>query len=100
LDFVATALLIETASINPNSAIAKIATSQLKHITGIHIPKGESFLHVWIDLYLTHRFGSGVNIGFGLVVLPQNRPINIMFTDGRQQRQPNHNTTTSCVYWR
>jgi hypothetical protein len=23
-----------------------------------------------------------------------------MFTDGRQQRQPNHNTTTYCVYWR
>jgi hypothetical protein len=24
----------------------------------------------------------------------------IMFTDARQQRQPNHNTTTYCVYWR
>jgi hypothetical protein len=24
----------------------------------------------------------------------------IVFTDGRQQRQPNHNTTTYCVYWR
>jgi hypothetical protein len=24
----------------------------------------------------------------------------IMFTDGRQQRQPNHNTTTYCAYWR
>jgi hypothetical protein len=24
----------------------------------------------------------------------------IMFTDGQQQRQPNHNTTTYCVYWR
>jgi hypothetical protein len=24
----------------------------------------------------------------------------IMFTDGRQQRHPNHNTTTYCVYWR
>lgn len=29
-----------------------IATSQLKHITGIFIPKGESFINVWIDLYL------------------------------------------------
>lgn len=28
-----------------------IATSQLKHITGIFIPKGESFLHTWGDLY-------------------------------------------------
>jgi hypothetical protein len=23
-----------------------------------------------------------------------------MFTDGRQQRQPNHNTTAYCAYWR
>lgn len=29
-----------------------IATSQLKHITGIEIPKGESFLHTWVDLYV------------------------------------------------
>ena len=28
-----------------------IATSQMKHITGIEIPKGESFLHTWADLY-------------------------------------------------
>lgn len=28
-----------------------IATSQMKHITSIEIPKGESFLHVWMDLY-------------------------------------------------
>jgi len=28
-----------------------IATSQLKHITGIFVPKGESFLHTWVDLY-------------------------------------------------
>jgi hypothetical protein len=32
-----------------------------------------------------------------------NNPIitrpHIVFTDGRQQRQPNHNTTTYCVYW-
>ena len=28
-----------------------IATSQLKHITGIYVPKGESFLHIWVDLY-------------------------------------------------
>jgi SulP family sulfate permease len=34
-----------------SGAAILIATSQLKHITGIHIPKGESFLHVWIDLY-------------------------------------------------
>ena len=28
-----------------------IATSQMKHITGIEVPKGESFLHTWADLY-------------------------------------------------
>ncbi|MCG7867403.1 MAG: SulP family inorganic anion transporter [Candidatus Thiodiazotropha taylori] len=28
-----------------------IATSQLKHITGISVPKGESFLHTWVDLF-------------------------------------------------
>jgi len=28
-----------------------IATSQLKHITGIPVPKGESFLHTWMDLF-------------------------------------------------
>jgi len=27
-----------------------IATSQMKHITGISIPKGESFLNTWMDL--------------------------------------------------
>ncbi len=28
-----------------------IATSQMKHITALSIPKGESFLHIWIDLF-------------------------------------------------
>ena len=28
-----------------------IATSQVKHITGINIAKGESFLHTWISLF-------------------------------------------------
>ncbi len=28
-----------------------IATSQLKHFFGIHIPSGESFLHTWQDLF-------------------------------------------------
>ncbi len=28
-----------------------IATSQMKHITGIVIPKGETFLHVWMDIF-------------------------------------------------
>ncbi|MFK5949974.1 MAG: SulP family inorganic anion transporter, partial [Methylococcales bacterium] len=28
-----------------------IATSQMKHILGIFIPKGESFLHTWLDIF-------------------------------------------------
>jgi len=28
-----------------------IATSQLKHITGIFVPKGESFIHTWGDIF-------------------------------------------------
>lgn len=32
-------------------AAVLIATSQMKSITGIYVPKGESFLHTWIDLY-------------------------------------------------
>jgi SulP family sulfate permease len=34
-----------------SGAAILIATSQLKHITGIYVPAGESFLHVWVDLY-------------------------------------------------
>ncbi len=29
-----------------------IATSQMKHVLGILIPKGESFLHTWVDVYV------------------------------------------------
>jgi len=29
-----------------------IATSQMKHILGIHIPKGESFIHTWLDIFI------------------------------------------------
>ncbi len=28
-----------------------IATSQLKHVLGIFIPRGESFLHTWVDVF-------------------------------------------------
>ena len=28
-----------------------IATSQMKHITAVAVPKGESFLHTWVDLF-------------------------------------------------
>lgn len=29
-----------------------IATSQMKHVLGVDIPKGESFLHSWYDVYV------------------------------------------------
>jgi SulP family sulfate permease len=32
-----------------------IATSQIKHVLGIQIPQGESFLHTWYDIYLLHE---------------------------------------------
>ena len=32
-------------------AAVLIATSQMKHVFGIHIPSGESFAHVWVDLF-------------------------------------------------
>jgi len=28
-----------------------IATSQMKHITALAIPKGESFMHIWVDVF-------------------------------------------------
>ncbi|MGD8933333.1 MAG: SulP family inorganic anion transporter [Gammaproteobacteria bacterium] len=28
-----------------------IATSQMKHILGVYVPKGESFLHTWVDIF-------------------------------------------------
>ncbi len=28
-----------------------IATSQMKHVLGLQIPRGESFLHTWIDIF-------------------------------------------------
>ncbi|MDB4308000.1 SulP family inorganic anion transporter [Gammaproteobacteria bacterium] len=41
-----------------------IATSQVRHVLGIVIPKGESFLHTWTDVF--HEF-SNVN-GYVLIV--------------------------------
>lgn len=28
-----------------------IATSQMKHVLGIYVPKGESFIHTWVDIF-------------------------------------------------
>lgn len=41
-----------------------IVTSQMKHITGIFIPKGQSFLHTWVDLY--HGIGE---LNFYLILI-------------------------------
>ncbi|HIO92162.1 MAG TPA: SulP family inorganic anion transporter [Leucothrix mucor] len=43
-----------------------IATSQMKHITGIFVPKGESFLHTWVDLY---QGVGGINFYLILIAL-------------------------------
>ena len=40
-----------------------IATSQMQHITGIFVPKGESFVHIWFDIY------SGLGATNGFLVL-------------------------------
>ncbi|KAA0444601.1 MAG: SulP family inorganic anion transporter [Candidatus Thioglobus sp.] len=32
-------------------AAVLIATSQIKHISGIFVPKGETFIHTWMDLF-------------------------------------------------
>ncbi len=41
-----------------------IATSQMKHILGVFIPKGESFLHTWYDIF--QQLG---NIDFYLILI-------------------------------
>jgi SulP family sulfate permease len=43
-----------------------IATSQMKHITGIAVPKGESFLHTWVDLY---HGASDINLYLVMIAL-------------------------------
>ncbi len=43
-----------------------IATSQMKHITGIAVPKGESFLHTWVDLY---NGAASINIYLVMIAL-------------------------------
>jgi len=46
-----------------------IATSQMKHITGIFVPKGETFLHTWIDLFQQIGEINGYLILIALVTL-------------------------------
>jgi SulP family sulfate permease len=48
-----------------------IATSQMKHITAIAVPKGESFLHTWADLYqgLSDINGFVLSIAVGTLLI-------------------------------
>ncbi len=46
-----------------------IATSQLKHVLGIDIPKGESFVHIWIDVFTRFSTANGKVILVALVTL-------------------------------
>jgi len=41
-----------------------IATSQMKHILGVYVPKGETFLHTWMDI-----FSELGDINFYLVII-------------------------------
>lgn len=41
-----------------------IATSQMKHILGVYVPKGEVFIHTWIDI-----FNAIGDINFYLIVI-------------------------------
>ncbi len=46
-----------------------IATSQMKHITGIFVPKGETFLHTWVDIYQGGSHLNGYLLTIALVTL-------------------------------
>ncbi len=46
-----------------------IATSQMKHISGIKVPKGESFMHTWMDLFQGLGEINPYLVGIALVTL-------------------------------
>jgi SulP family sulfate permease len=46
-----------------------IATSQLKHVLGIPIPRGESFAHTWADIYRQLDQSNLTVLGIALVTL-------------------------------
>jgi len=50
-------------------AAVLIATSQMKHITGIFVPKGESFIHVWVDLFQDFNHFNGYLFLIAMVTL-------------------------------
>ncbi|MEE9447248.1 MAG: SulP family inorganic anion transporter [Arenicellales bacterium] len=46
-----------------------IVTSQLKHVLGVPIPRGESFAHTWIDLWHSLPIANFYAIGIGVMSL-------------------------------
>jgi len=46
-----------------------IATSQMKHILGINIPKGESFIHTWMDIFSSIGDSNGYLILIAIATL-------------------------------
>ncbi len=46
-----------------------IATSQLKHVLGIPIPRGESFAHTWVEIYRQLDQANLTILGIALVTL-------------------------------
>jgi SulP family sulfate permease len=61
-----------------------IATSQIKHITGIFVPKGETFLHTWLDIFQ----GAG-EINFYLVTIALGTLISALLTKRLMPKAPN-----------
>lgn len=46
-----------------------IASSQMKHVLGIQIPKGESFLHLWMDVFTGYDQINLAIVGVALVTV-------------------------------
>ena len=46
-----------------------IATSQMKHFFGVHVPAGESFLHTWYDLFLEAEHSNPYVVAVALATL-------------------------------
>jgi len=61
-----------------------IATSQMKHILGIPVPKGESFLNTWVDIY--HGLG---DINYALLAIALTTLVVALLVKLYARRAPN-----------
>lgn len=61
-----------------------IVTSQMKHILGVAIPKGESFLHTWVDI-----FQSLGDIKLSLVVIALATLVTALLAKKLHRKSPN-----------